>query len=79
MMLFVEFRHPLPRDVGIDLRGRYVSVTKHRLKRAQISAAIEHVRGKGMSQHMRTDPFRAQASMGGHLFQQNTEFLAGKF
>ena len=37
----VELPQPLPRDVRVDLRGRYVGVAEHRLERSQIGSALE--------------------------------------
>ena len=50
-------RHPLLEDVRVDLRRRDVGVAEQRLKHAQIGAAREQMRGKGMAQDVRADPF----------------------
>ena len=55
MALIDQFDQPAAIDMRIDLRGRDVGMTKHRLQRTQIRAACQQMRGKGMAQDMRTD------------------------
>ena len=54
-------RQALGLNMGVDLRGRDVGVTKHRLHRAQIGAAGEQVAGEGVAQHVRRDARRDRA------------------
>ena len=49
----MQFLHAFTRDVGVDLRGRQITVTEQHLHHAQIRAMIQQVRGEGMTQGMR--------------------------
>lgn len=49
MMLAMNFFKARAVDVRIDLRGRYVRVSEHRLNRAEIRTAFEQMGGKGMA------------------------------
>src|ERR1700726_2295652 len=53
MRRFVDFQQPLAVDAGIDLRGRKRGGAEQFLDRAQIAAAAQKMRGKGMPQRMR--------------------------
>jgi hypothetical protein len=44
----IDLEQPLAVDSGIDLRGRERGVAEQFLDRAQVAAARQQVRGKGM-------------------------------
>src|SRR5688572_22176288 len=50
--LLVDRAQVLPIDVGVDLRRRDVSMSKHLLYRAQIRAALEQMRRERMSERV---------------------------
>jgi len=51
--LLVEFFQSAAGDLGVDLGGGQIGMAQHRLDRSQVGAALQKVRGKGMSQHVR--------------------------
>ena len=65
-------------DVGIDLRGGDVGVAKHLLQGAQIGAAIQQVRGKGVAQNVRRDARRIDPGLDRGVLQELDEALARK-
>ena len=46
-------QQPLRLDGGVELRGGNAGVTEHFLHGAQVSAGLQNMRGKRMSQQMR--------------------------
>lgn len=55
MGFVVNFRQVLEIQMGVDLRGGNIAVTKQFLDRPEILARFQQVAGKGMPQHMRVD------------------------
>ena len=53
MVLGVQVVQPLPGNVGIDLRGRQITVPQQHLDHPQIGAMVEQMRGKGVTQGVR--------------------------
>ena len=53
MRLINRFLQPIHGDMGINLGCGQGTVSEQFLHRTQIRAVIQHVRGKGMAQHMR--------------------------
>src|ERR1700757_4454248 len=49
----IHFEQSLAVDAGIDLRGRERGMAEQLLDRAQIAAARQQMRGKGMPERMR--------------------------
>jgi hypothetical protein len=48
----------------INLRGAYISMTKHFLHGSQVSTAFEEMRGKRMPQSVRTHLFLNSGTLG---------------
>jgi hypothetical protein len=78
MMLLDEPSQALLDDVGIDLRGRDVGMTKQLLHRAEIGASLQEMAGKSVAEHMRRDPYRIDAGGECERFQFLAEALAGE-
>src|ERR1051325_2565484 len=57
VMLAVHFFKPRAVHMGIDLRGRDIRMSEHRLHRPQIRAALEQVSCERMAQGMRCHSF----------------------
>jgi hypothetical protein len=55
MKAIVQRTHSGIENVGIDLGRRQIGVAKHHLNRSQIGAALEQMRRKRVSQHVRAD------------------------
>src|ERR1700733_8856289 len=53
MMCAINLLEPLFHHVRVNLRGSNIGMTEHHLHRAQISAAIQKVRCKTMTEHVR--------------------------
>src|SRR5690349_15608968 len=53
----------LPVDVGVDLGRRDVYVAEHLLDRTKVGAALEEMRGEGVSQGVRRDMLRDAHSL----------------
>ena len=51
-----QLNQPRRVDMRIDFGRRDIGVPQHRLQRAQVSAAFEQVRRKGMAQDVRAHP-----------------------
>ena len=49
----MQLLQPLPRNMGIDLGGRYVGVPQQELHHTEIGAVIEQVRGESMPHRVR--------------------------
>src|SRR5262245_19703518 len=58
MEALVDGPEPRLEDVRIDLCRRQIGVPEHHLNRAQISAALQQVRGVRMPEHMWTERSR---------------------
>src|SRR3546814_7692641 len=56
-------------DMRVNFGRRDVGVAEHQLQRAQIGAAFEQVRRKGVAQHMRADRGRVDPGARGELAQ----------
>ena len=56
MILLHCLAESLLHHVGIDLRGRDVVVSEHRLHRAQIRPIVQQMRCERMAQHVRRHP-----------------------
>jgi hypothetical protein len=54
MVLVVDSAQPSLEDVRIDLCRREIGVPEHDLDGAEIGAALEQMRSKGMAQYVRT-------------------------
>src|SRR5438552_6295197 len=54
MVFSIDLSHPALRNVGVSRRGRNVGVAQDGLHRPEIGAVLNHVRGAGMAEHMRT-------------------------
>ena len=52
--------------MGIDLRGGDVGMAEQRLEHAEVGAARQQMRGKGVAQHVRADPIGRDARVSGH-------------
>ncbi len=65
MRLEVQLPTPPIGYVGVELRRRKVGVAQHLLDRAEVGAALEQVRGEGVSQEVRVHPFRLEAGLPG--------------
>ena len=50
MVLRMEFLQACTRDMGIDLRGRQITVTKQDLNHTQVGTVVQQVRRKRMPQ-----------------------------
>src|SRR5215213_4593825 len=61
MRLVVDLDQLLHRNMCIDLRGGEPRMTQQFLDVAQVCAAVEQVRGKGMTQRVGTDVVHAGA------------------
>ena len=55
-----QLDQPRAVDMGVDLRRRDVGMAEQRLQHAQVRAARQQVRRKGVAQDVRADPLRAR-------------------
>src|SRR5262249_41963696 len=55
MKTIVYVPQPRFQHVRVDLGGRQIGVAEHQLNRAQVGAALEEVRRKGMADDVRTE------------------------
>ena len=65
-----QLDQPCSVDMGVNLRGRNVSVAEKRLKHAEIGASCEQVRGESVTKHMRADSVGRNPCVRGHLPNQ---------
>ena len=67
-----EFR---PTDVRVDLGGRKIRVSQHRLDRSQVCTSFEKIRRKGVAKNMRRNPITWDPRLHGVLTDSNKEVL----
>lgn len=53
MRIAIGGGEPLPADMGVALRGRHIGMTEQLLHGAQVGAAIEQMRRKGVAKSVR--------------------------
>ena len=68
-----QFHQPCSVDMGVNLGGGDVGVTKQGLQNPEIGAPGEQVCGEGMPKHVRADPFWRDPCVSGHLTNQLEE------
>ncbi len=52
MVLLVQLTQPLPRYMGVNLRGRQIAMTQQHLHHPQVGAMVEQMGSEGMAQGM---------------------------
>ena len=77
MMLRMQTFEPLLGHQRVDLGRRQRTVPKQHLQGAQISAMIEQMGGKRMSQHMRRNALACNSSTQRVILDQGPEHLPG--
>ena len=55
--------------MGVYFRGRNIGMAEHRLERAEIGAALEQMRRKGMAQDVRADAIGRDARIRSEAFE----------
>src|SRR5262245_55668342 len=70
MRLVVDFQHVIRTDMGIFLRCRKLLMAEQFLNGPQVGAVIQQVRGKGMSQRVRTGTGRESSPLAMFFDQQ---------
>ena len=73
-----QFNQPCRIDMGVDLGGGDVSMTKQRLQHTQVSPSLQQVRGKGVAQHVGRDLFGCDISPSRQFAQQLKQTHPGK-
>lgn len=75
-MLLDEPAKPLLDDMGVNLCRRDIGMAEKLLHRAQISAPLEQMAGKGMAEHVRGDARGLDPDLKGERLQLLAEALA---
>ena len=78
MRLEVQLATPLIGYVGIELRRREVGMAQHLLDRAEIRAALEQVRCKGVPQQVRMHAIRLEPGLLGESTKDQERACAGE-